>query len=77
MKPYFSTLAFVFQDMKQPKVDIVRTNEQWQPYYSEPLTEEDARAITANMCAFVSLLAEWENKRIGQADSRTDPLEAA
>jgi hypothetical protein len=36
---------------------IASTKEVWQPYYSKPLTDEDAREIIENIVAFMEVLA--------------------
>ena len=33
---------------------------EWQPHYSEPLTEEDARAIAGNAATFFAMLMDWD-----------------
>lgn len=34
----------------------------WQPHYSRPFTQEDARQAIANVTGFFTLLREWSEK---------------
>jgi len=43
-----------------PKTFIKGTLAEWQRHYPEPLTEEDARAMVANMAAFFDVLRDWD-----------------
>jgi hypothetical protein len=38
---------------------IRRTRQVWQPRLGRDLSSEDARQISANVCGFFSVLAEW------------------
>ena len=35
------------------------TLEAWQPYYEQPLTEQDGEEILSNWSAYVSLISDW------------------
>ncbi len=35
----------------------------FQPYYSEPLSDEDGREIAANLLGMISLLKQWKERR--------------
>ena len=51
---------FVLGMTKRPnKLFVQETLAEWQPRYSEPLTEEDARAITTNVGSFFDMLEDW------------------
>ena len=47
----------------------------WQPHYSRPFTQEDARQAIANVTGFFTVLNEWSEKMAAQASSREDTLE--
>ena len=58
--------------MKQDSTGLIKeTLTTWQPYYVEPLTEEDAAAIVTNMTEFLQLLAGWEDRE--PATARPSP----
>ena len=40
---------------------IQSTLKAWQPYYEQPLTEQDGEDILGNWSAYVSLLSDWAN----------------
>jgi len=55
------------QDMHDAdKLFLKETIETWQPYYEQPLSNEDAREIVANLTGFFDLLDKWdrENEKI-------------
>jgi len=41
---------------------LTSTRQHWQSRYAEPLTEEDARTIAANITDFFGVLADWESE---------------
>ncbi len=43
--------------------DIQKTIETWQPYYKQPLTEQDALEIHRNVVGLFSILLEWDMKQ--------------
>lgn len=47
--------------MKKSEDNLIdRTLKVWQPRNSQPLSDEDARAILENVKGFFTLLLEWE-----------------
>jgi hypothetical protein len=47
----------------------------WQPYYPDPLTQEDARSITTSMCGFFQLLREWEDRDLAPPPTESQQSE--
>ena len=52
---------------------LKRTIEVWQPYYSTPLTLEDAREIAENMVNLATLLLELDEMAHEEGKQVTDP----
>ncbi len=44
----------------------------WTRRAGRPVTPEDARAITENLCGFVSLLGEWAEKEATSTTGTAD-----
>ena len=58
-----------------PKIFLKQTLAEWQRRYPEPLTEEDARGMAANVADFFDLLGEWDSVKQskGRDRSQHDP----
>lgn len=50
---------------------LEKTIKVWQPYYSQPLTLEDAREIIDNLTEFMTVLAELD-KKYGKGSERLE-----
>jgi hypothetical protein len=52
---------------------VAETKQVWQPYYAEPLTDEDAREIIENVIEFMQLLSTLEKGRSICAEQSRKP----
>jgi hypothetical protein len=46
------------------QTQVQRTQDVWQRFYPDPLTEDDARAIGGNIMAFFDMLLSWSEKEV-------------
>jgi len=51
--------------MRKHKPEIInKTLEVWQPYYKEPLSNDDVVEIIDNMSDYFALLAKWKKEKL-------------
>ena len=61
---FYPALFLLGMTTRPKNLFLQATLAEWQPQYGEPLTEEDARAITTNVASFFDTLKNWDSEAL-------------